>query len=586
MNLDYGRHHCAEHVVDVCVVGAGMAGFCAALAAARHGAKVALMQDRPVLGGNASSECRMHICGADRNAAIPHMRETGILEEVRLENLFRNPQQSYSVWDLVLYEKARFEPKIDLLLNCSCFDAKMDDSRVESVMGWQLTTETVHRVKASIFIDCSGDGVLAPLTGAEFRMGREGRDEYGESIAPETADERTMGMTCMFIAREHETPQEFRPPAWAHRFESDDDLPKGTGGHRWARSGYWWIELGGEQHSIHDTEALRDELLKIVMGIWDHIKNRGDHGAENLALDWIRFLPAKRESRRYVGDHVLTQNDVESEGPFEDVVAYGGWPMDDHHPAGFRAAKLQAPATIFHPAPSPYGIPYRSLYSRNVENLMVAGRCASCTHAAMSSTRVMGTVAIMGQAGGTAAALAVDQSIGPRNVSGHMTELQQMLIRDDCYLPGVVEVIPEMSRRAKLMASQGHPEPVRDGVNRQVREDPHCWTGRAGDSLTYSFESPREVRQVRLILDTAMDQSIALSLLHGGKRLTTVPGVTPRAFRIEGLEGDAWRTLVSVNDHCQRHIKLSIGRRLSGVRYALEETWGSERSRVYSFLVE
>ena len=181
------------HEVDVCVVGGGMAGLCAAIAAARHGAQVALMHDRPVLGGNASSEMRIHICGADRHGSIPNLRETGILEELRLENLYRNPNKNFSIWDTILYEKARYEPNITLLLNCSCLDAEMAGDRISSIVGWQLTTETYHRVRAKLYADCSGDAILAPLTGAEWRMGREARREYGESIAPEEADARTMG---------------------------------------------------------------------------------------------------------------------------------------------------------------------------------------------------------------------------------------------------------------------------------------------------------------------------------------------------------------------------------------------------------
>ena len=362
-----------RHDVDFCVVGGGMAGLTAAVAAARHGAKVALMHERPVLGGNASSECRVHVCGADRHNHIPNMRETGILEEIRLENLARNPHKNFSVWDLVLYEKARFEANITLLLNCSCVDARMDGNRIAGVTGWQMTTQTYHEVTAKLFADCSGDAVLAPLTGAEYRMGREARAEFGESIAPEQADRRTMGMTILFGAKEHDGPQPWKAPEWAYKYESEEELPYGAEGHGWWKLGYWWVELGGEHNSIRDAEALRDELLKTALGVWDHIKNRGDHGAENWALDWLEFLPAKRESRRYVGDHIVTQRDVDSEGRFEDIVAYGGWTMDDHHPAGFRSATLGAPMTIWHECPSPYGIPYRSLYSKNVGNLFFAG---------------------------------------------------------------------------------------------------------------------------------------------------------------------------------------------------------------------
>jgi len=575
------------HSVDVCVVGGGMAGLCAAIAAARHGAKVALMHDRPVLGGNASSECRVHICGADRHGRIPNMRETGILEELRLENLYRNPNRNFSVWDTVLYEKARAEPDITLLLNCSCLDAAMDGDAIAWVRGWQLTTQTHHTVSAKIYADCSGDAVLAPLSGAEFRMGREARGEYGESIAPQHADEKTMGMTCLFQTRRYASPQSFRPPTWARTFDSCDALPYGARGHRWWEMGYWWVELGGEGHGIHDTERLRDELLAIAYGVWDHIKNRcpAREEAADWALEWVQFLPAKRESRRYIGEHVLTQNDIEAEGRFHDVVAYGGWPMDDHHPAGFDAAKLGAPATVFHPAPSPYGIPYRCLYSRNVANLMFAGRDASCTHAAMSSARVMGTGCSMGQAVGTAAAVAVRKGIRACEVGRHIAELQQTLLRDDAYLPWVTQEFSTLTAGSRLEASQGDPEPVRDGVNRPVGDDAHSWTCRPGDSLCCLFPAKSHVGSVHLVLDSALDRQVALSYHQRDEQLTSVPDVTPRRFRIEGRLGQRWDGIAEVQHNRQRLVVIPVDKTLEGIRFVLEETWGSDSSRVYAFYV-
>ena len=575
------------HDVDFCVVGGGMAGLIAALAAARHGARVALMHDRPVLGGNASSECRMHISGADRSGQIPDMRETGLLEEIRLEDLTRNPLFNYSIWDLVLYEKARFQPNLTLLLNCSCLDAETDGARITSVTGWQLTTYTRHTVRAKIFADCSGDGVLAPLTGAAFRVGREGRDEYGESIAPETADDRTMGMTCLFQARWHEEPKPFEAPPWARRFETEDELPYGGRQLDWLRMGYWWIELGGEHDSIHDTETLRDELLKVTLGVWDFIKNRSRFRrlAENWAIEWLQFLPAKRESRRYVGARTLTQNDIEAEGRFDDIVAYGGWSMDDHHPAGFDAVKLDAPATIFHPAPSPYGIPYGCLYARDVENLMFAGRCMSCSHAAMSSTRVMGTLSAVGQSVGVAAAIAVREGLDPAGVASRIPELQQTLLRDDCYLPWTPLEFGPLTANAELRASQGDPEPLRDGVNRPVGDELHAWVCRPGDHAEYVFDAPRDVEQATLVLDSSLDKNITMSLHYTGM-LHSTPETLPRPFRIEGLVGDRWETVERVEGNTQRLVRVPLRRRLGGVRFVLEATWGAAESRTFAFWVD
>jgi len=571
------------HEADLCVVGGGMAGFAVALAAARHGASVILMHDRPVLGGNASSEIRVQICGADRSGEIPHLRETGIVEEIRLENLRRNPSWSYSIWDMLLYEKVRFQPGLLLLLNCSCQQASIDGTHITSITGWQLTTQTYHTVHAKLFVDCSGDAILAPLTGADFRMGREGRQEYHESIAPEIADARTMGMTCLFQVREYDTLQSYTPPSWAYSYD-EDDLPYGAHGHPWWKLGYWWwIELGGEQHSISDTERLRDELLRIALGVWDHIKNRGDHGAENWALEWLQFLPGKRESRRYIGEHVLCQGDVEEEGRFDDLVAYGGWTMDDHHPAGFHSARLGYPATIHHAAPSPFGIPYRALYSRNIDNLMFAGRCASCTHTAMSSTRVMGTCMSMGQAVGVAAAIAVRDGLSPRGVGAHrLHELQQTLLADDCYLPWLRQEFTPTTLTARLTASHGDAEPIRDGIHRQVGDNSHCWTAAPGDWLAYEFQHPIQVDTVTLILDSAMEKVISFNI---GRADTELPTVIPRNFRLEGLAAGKWIPLHQVMDNYQRLVRLPVAMTLSGLRWTLEDTWGAAQSRVYGFYV-
>jgi len=577
-----------SHQADLCVIGGGMAGLCAALAAARHGASVVLMHDRPMLGGNASSECRIHICGADVHNRVKNMRETGILEEIRLDNLRRNPNRNFSVWDVLLYEKAMAEPGISLLLNCSCQDAEMKGRSIRTVTGWQLTTQTRHVVRARLFADCSGDAILAPLTGAAFRVGREAAGEHGETLAPPAADRRTMGMTCLFQAREYGTAQPFEPPPWAHRYDGCGELPYGERGHRWWQMGYWWVELGGAQDSIHDTETLRDELLKIVYGVWDHIKNRCPNrdDARNWALDWIQFLPAKRESRRYLGAHILTQKEIEAGGRFEDIVAYGGWPMDDHHPAGLHAVRIGAPATIFHPAPTPYGIPYGCLYSRNIDNLMFAGRDASCTHAAMSSTRVMGTGCGMGQAVGTAAAMAVARGIGPGGMRKHISALQQTLMHDDVYLPGLKQRYAASIVNARLTASQGDPEPVRNGVNRPVGEAVNGWACRPGDWIAYRFAAAVHAAAVTVVLDSGLDQNVALSYHQKDNQLTAPPDVMPKAFRIEGLMGKRWRLLAQTTCNHQRLCRVPLRARLNGIRFRLDATWGAETSRVYAFYAD
>ena len=482
-----------EHKAELCIIGGGLAGMGAAIEAAKHGIKTILMHERPVLGGNASSEIRMWICGT-----WGYM-ETGLVEELRQENIFRNPNGNYSVWDLLLYEKVRFQENLTLLLNCSCMDAEMDGNSIKAVKGWQMTTQQFHRVEADFFADCSGDSILAPLTGAAFRLGRESKDEFNESMAPEKADNCTMGLSCLMQTREMMMPQKFTPPSWANSYPDDTPLEN-----RYHLMGplqnFWYLELGGDRDSIADSETLRDELLKTAVGVWDHIKNHGDHGAENWAVDWIGFLPGKRESRRYEGDYIMTQEDILTGRRFPDTVAYGGWPLDDHYPAGFLHRGI--PNTHEYPE-RPYGIPLRSLYSRNIDNLFFAGRNISVSHMALSSTRVMATCMLLGQAVGAAAVSCIRHKVTPRQAAElYISEIQQRLMEDDCTLPGLERKRPLLTQKAKLAVSSGDGEKLRTGADR----DDDFWTARAGDWAEYDFISAENIREIRVIFDTHLER--------------------------------------------------------------------------------
>lgn len=414
-------------VFDVVVIGGGLAGTIAAIAAARLGSKTALIQDRPVLGGNSSNEVRVSVSGASAHGNNRNARETGIIEELYQEMVFRDewPEGNGSprpLWDWLLWEWVNRERKLSLFLNTRAQKAIMaSTSRIQAVLAFQSSTERYLTFEAEYFIDCSGDGQIAADAGAEFRMGRESRHEFNEYRAPENADSNVLCPSLLFSAKDKGRTIPFQPPPWAHRFLTEESL--GMRHHPQVDYGYAWIELGGEQDMVHDTDVVRDELLSYLYGVWDHIKNGGEHGAQNWALDWIQFLPGKRESRRLISDYILTQNDIESGGQFPDVVAYGGWPMDAHAVEGIR---FQGPHTQFYYTPSPYGIPYRCLYSRNIENLMFAGRNISASHMALTSTRVIATCAILGQAVGTAAVLAITQNCTPRDVGQkHISTLQQ-----------------------------------------------------------------------------------------------------------------------------------------------------------------
>jgi hypothetical protein len=568
-----------NHEFDVCVIGGGMSGLCAAIASARNGAKTALIHDRPVYGGNASSEVRMWICGAHGK----HNKETGILEEIQLENQYLNPGLNYSVWDSVLWGKAHFQPNLTPFLNCTVMDAQSEGDQIARVEAWQLTSQTRHSIYAKYFIDCSGDSILAALTAAEFRQGREARDEFDEDIEPSQADSKTMGNSLLIQLRRTDEAQPFTPPNWAYKFTSPEDLPhrmRGVQAHN-----FWWIEVGGLDDTIRDAERIRDELMKITYGVWDYIKNYAPERetAANWAIEWFGSLPGKRENRRYVGDHILTQNDVRDGGRFDDIVAYGGWSMDDHHPAGIY---YPGKPTIFHPAPSPYGIPYRSLYSRNINNLLFAGRNISVTHAALSSTRVMATCAIIGQAAGTAAALCTRHGCAPRSLSSgeRLHQLQSTLMDDDCWLPGHLRAPSELAQMAQLRGNS-LAECVRDGWERDQENQSHAWEAPLNTALEYHWKQSVQIGSTRLVFDS--------NLLHEKRMPCTYPqkadrcAVPPsliKSFRLETLdEQGQWHLAYREENNYQRLVTIPLNAQTRGLRLVPEQTWGAAAARVFSF---
>lgn len=535
--------HTLSRSFDLVVVGGGLSGLCAAIAAARHGAKTALVQNRPMLGGNASSEIRMHICGADHHMSRPNARETGILEELLLEHKRRNPTNNYSIFDTILWEKAAFCPGLTLYLNACVDEAETQSGRILSVSAFQQTTETRLRLSAPLFVDASGDGTLGALAGADFVVGRESRDTYGERHAPMVADHCTMGSSLMFQARDVGRPVPFVRPPWANQY-TEHDLRHRE--HADVSSGYWWIELGGGRYeTIADAELLRDELLKAVYGMWDHIKNGGDHGAENMDLEWVGILPGKRESRRFLGDYVLTEQDCQQGRIFEDAVAYGGWPMDVHTVEGFLN-DADEPTVYLH-LPQVYTIPYRCLYSRNISNLFLCGRIISASHMAFASARVMATCAVGGQAVGTAAAMAVREGLEPRQLGAHMQELRQTLLKDDCYIPGARNEDPlDLARTAKASASCSlpgcGPEKLLSGVSRPVGQESNCWAAPLEQSpwLRLQLDGPKTVGELRLSFDSNLSREITISInrtVLGRQSAGTPPELVRSCTAVFSLQG-------------------------------------------------
>jgi hypothetical protein len=563
---------------DFCVVGGGMAGVCTAISAARNGIKTILVQDRPVLGGNASSEIRMWICGADK----PDNREAGILEELQLENLYRNPKLLFTIWDHVLYGKCIEQENLTVVLNCTVHDVTVDEQgkNIRFVKGWHLTEQCYYQVDAKMFADCSGDSVLR-ASGAEFRRGRETRDEFNESHAPEQADDKTMGNSILIQLRETDHHVPFIPPEWANKYTVEDLPNRPLKPH----DNFWWLEIGGVNDTITDADMIRDELLKMAYGVWALIKNHPDGRGHNWELDWIGSLPGKRENIRYVGDHVLNQNDVEMEGRFDDIVAYGGWPMDDHHP---EAIKHPGKPTIFHRAPSPFGIPFRCLYSKNIDNLLFAGRNISATHMAMSATRVMSTCSIMGQAIGTAAAIALKSSLSPRGIyEKKIGELQALLIEQDCYIPWHKRKMSALTKDASLTVSSGSPDNLLNGIERGLSGDDNGWWGIENDTITLTWKKPVKAKRIRIVFD---------SDFSGFKRMrcnypkdyppVTMPSMLAKDFEIEVCVSDTWQVVHQIKNNRRRLVMLDLNEEnINACRIRLKSAWGQSKMHVYSFEV-
>ena len=600
---------------QVVVVGGGLSGVCAAIAAARGGARTAIIQNRPMFGENASSEIRMHIVGANSHGAKPNLAETGILLEILLENKRRNPYASFPVFDSVIWEKVRFQENLDCYLNTNMDDVVVEDDQVKAIICHQNTTETEYVFYADIFVDATGHGTLSVLAGAISRMGSEDKFEFHEPNAPEIPNDSTMGNTIMFSAIDRGEPVKFIKPDWAYTFTEEDlkyrehsdsigshaeggeliEFEEGSGRlphFSNVDSGYWWIELGGQYDDIiRDGETIRDELLKCVYGVWDHLKNGGNHGVENMDLDWVGMVPGYRESRRIEGDYLLTENDIRENRIFPDAVAYGGWQMDEHVRGGIMEYdKLPSRILNFDGC---YTIPYRCFYAKNIKNVMLAGRDISTTKMAFGSTRVMGTCAVGGQAVGTAAALAAKYHCSAKEVGNHIDELQQALLRDDCYIPGFKNHdAADLARRALVTASgytEGNePEKVINGIARAVGQETNCWEAEIGESgaeIRLNFGDVVELKQIQLTFDPNLTKEIMPSMTRNvrERQVKGLPNELVRDYRIRLLKNGQEVFCRTILDNYQRLNRIDLGTEIpcDSLTVTVLKAYGIDKARVY-----
>lgn len=575
-----------EKNYEVIVVGGGMAGISAALEAARGGAKTALVHARPVLGGNASSEVRVHISGADHSLEKPDYAEGGILYELMLENKARNENFSYSTWDLILFEAVKKQENLTVYLNTVMYDCETEEDRITSILCVQETTEMRMKLSAPLFVDSTGNGTLGYYAGAEYRQGSEAKSETGEPHAPDTANNERMGNTIYFRARNMGHPVKFTPPAFAKKFTEEDlryrmhcathkvdystcadpEKNEKNGGvsSRGIEYGHFWIELMGDTDDIiTDYENIRDDLVASLYGVWDHIKNGADHGADNYALEWVGMLPGTRESRRLVGDYLLNEKDIYDNRSFDDAVCYGGWCVDLHTAHGLLDLHRHPSGECYF-FDGIYTIPYRCYYSKNIRNLFMAGRNISATKLGMCSTRIIGCCAIGGQAVGAAAALCTRYGCTPRELTPHVKELQQIILKNDGFLPNVKNSDPDdLAQSAEFTASSyitgGEPEKVIDGISRRLGDDMHGWVSDgisdSGEFLTMKWSDAKEVSELRFTFHSDFHYPIRVTMAPNRQKQQRpgVPAELVKDYDVLLLKDGNIVRKIETRDNHQRH---------------------------------
>jgi hypothetical protein len=400
---------------DLIVVGGGMAGSSAAVSSARLGLRVALIQDRPVLGGNNSSEIRVPMRGGVHWP--PYNALGGVVYELGPEHHSPDSHKENVI---------RLEPNIDLFLNTRMVKVETEGQKIKAIIGQNVRTNQQTRFIGKLFADCTGDGNLGYFAGADYRYGRESLSETGESDAPLVPDSLVMGATLKWQSNDTKQLVNFPDTPWALEFNEETCLG--------AKSGSWNWEAGFRWHQVNEAEKIRDHLLRAIFGNWSYQKNhfKERHLYNSLELEQVSYILGKRESRRLLGDIILKEQDIVERRFFPDAAVVTTWSIDVHYPhpensIHYPKMEFLAEARFFHDI-EPYPIPYRCLYSRNIDNLFMAGRNISVTHVALGTVRVMYTGGMMGEVVGMAAAVCWGNNATPRQVyTNHLEELKEFM---------------------------------------------------------------------------------------------------------------------------------------------------------------
>ena len=421
-----------ENEFDLVIVGGGMAGTCAAISAARLGVKVALIQNRPVLGGNNSSEVRVHL-GARINLE-PYPALGNLVNEIGPER-GGNAQPKDYYEDNKKLKAVLDESNISLYLNYHANQVQMKGDKIVKVIAQNLETGEKQAFSAPLFADCTGDGTIGYLAGAEYMTGRENRAKFNEPTAPEIADNLTMGISVQWFSETADNATTFPDIKWGLPWSDEKSFA--------ITKGDWDWETGMGKDMIKETEFIRDYGLLVVYSNWSYLKNHYSDSEKfkNEKLKWVAYVGGKRESRRLVGDYILTENDLTRQNFLPDGTAPTSWTIDLHYPDPENLEKFDGEAfrsIAKHIKIYPYPIPFRCLYSKNIGNLMMAGRDISVSHVALGTVRLMRTGGMMGEVIGMAASICRDKKIDPRDIyQNHFSELEKLMIKGigDASLP-------------------------------------------------------------------------------------------------------------------------------------------------------
>jgi hypothetical protein len=589
---------------DFIVVGAGAAGCNAAIAAARGGAKVALIQDRPMVGGNNSSEMGVPISGGSSSGKG---RETGLNEEIGRISAYNYETKWASGAEHVLAA----EPNITVFLNSHVFKAETDaNQRITAVTAFDMIDGHHTRYTGDYFADCTGDGWLGYYAGAEYMLGRETKEMFGEEHAKDEADNITMSGSLMqnailgYQAIDMGEPIQFDAPEWVYDLRENGDSymkrPKPENG---IRAGNWWHENYGEMDDLWDPEWARDDLILVSMSYYNWIKNHSPlaEKAANYQLTYIPITNAKRETRRLVGDHVLVEQEVVNREVFPDRVGYFVWMLDIHHPRGIFSN--EGPFD-FDVKISPASIPFRILYSKDIPNMLMAGRNISVTHVTLGTARVQGTTGMMGQIIGTAAAMCVKKKITPRAIyQSHVPELQQQLMKDDITIlhlgnedPGDFARTASVTASSSMSANDG-PENAINGIVRPLDDNMEMWIGKVPNNMWISDPDQSLPQWLELDLGEAKSfNSIYLTFDTNlnNKRYRSwkftpderMPPECARDYRVQFHDGSDWLTVVEAKDNYQRRrIHTFDEVESSKLRVLVDKTNGDPSARIYEVRV-